>query len=150
MRNKYYAKTIAIAGALVGALTLTVFAASESGSLGSRGSYSFSCTSGNFLSKYVTGSSSASYNGNTDGGSDYRYVFTEGLARVDVTLSDGTNNTKSQPFSGTTTSDTANLTVYGQNEGSAYCYARVSGIFLYSDGTTSPINNIEASTLSTN
>ena len=150
MQNRYFTKSFAVAAALVSILSLTAFAASESRSLGTRGSYSFSCNSGGLITSYVEGSSTASYNGNTDGGSDFRYVFTEGLARVDVTLDDGANNSKSVPFSGTTTSNTADLKVYGSSEGSAYCYARVSGIFLYDDGSTSPRNDIEASTLNAN
>lgn len=130
-------------------LTLSVFAASESGSLGSRGSYSFSCDNGNIFSKYVDASSSASYNGNTSvsTGSSTRYSFTDGRAKVEVTLDDGTNNQNYDDFTGTDYSGDAYVKVYGRNDGSAYCYARVSGVLLFDDGTYSDTNQIEVSSL---
>lgn len=148
MNTKYHVNSILMTLALASVLALSAFAASESGDLGDRGSYSFSCTNGNIFSKYVDGSSSASYNGNTStNSSNCRYVFTDGLARVKVTLEDGTNNENSEPFSGTNFSGSAYVKVYGKNDGSASCGARVSGVLLYDDETYSEANRIKVGTL---
>lgn len=136
-------KSVAVALASCSLFAVTAFAASESGSLGSRGSYEFFCSSGNVFSKYITATSTCSYNGNTAN----NYIFSNGRARVVITLSDGTNNQKNDDFSGTDFSGTAPLTVHGLNEGSAYCYARVSGVFLNSNNKYTDTNDIEASTL---
>ncbi len=149
MKMKYYARSILIALSVVFIFTLTVLATSESGNLGSRGTYAFSCNNGNIFSKYVEASSNATYNGSTDVSSDFylRYAFTNGRARVDVTLDDGTNNTNAVDFEGGTFSGDAYVRVYGLNSGSAYCYARVSGVLLKSDNTYSNNNQIKTNTL---
>lgn len=148
MKVKYFKKQLLFVVLLIIIFTLPAFAESESGTLGSRGDYSFDCSNGWLFDKYVSASSDASYNGNTSTSDpDIIYAFTGGRARVDVTLTDGTNNTDYDDFSGTDYSGEAYVKVHGLNEGSSYCYARVSGVLLFSDGTYSNTNAIEASTL---
>ena len=147
MRFKSFSRMSLIMLAIITVFTVTVFATSESGTLGRRGDYIFECDNGNIFSKYVEASSEASYNGNTgmaNENSTTRYVFTDGRARVDVVLDDGTNNTNFEDFDGIDFVGNAYVKVHGLNKGSADCYARVTGLYVYTDGTYSPTNDIKA------